>query len=222
MGNKNNKNLKEIEVQRNTQEINEITKNIIFIEKTGIYLKFEYNKGLFRNKIKVIKFDSKYNDNLEMEYVNSGHYIFIDIKNFLKYYTALMNATNVLCSDKVRKTLDRKSLKRNSKILDKGVEEEEKDEDSDICPICEENKVNISLPCSHFFCENCIKIWMVKSETCPLCRFKLQKNETNPGGVKGSSLWCVVETVNKKEIDKENEQILLNLTENMFKSKFKK
>ncbi len=42
--------------------------------------------------------------------------------------------------------------------------------DDEICCICMENKANLILPCTHNYCENCIKEWKVTSKTCPICR----------------------------------------------------
>lgn len=93
-------------------------------------------------------------------------------------------------------------------------------DDSSLCPICEENNVDISLPCSHFFCEKCIKTWVIKSETCPLCRIKLQYNKDNetPAGITGSNSWSVItqDEQIKQELKKESIEILLKLTDDFF------
>eukprot|EP00667_Euglena_gracilis_P010923 EG_transcript_11135 len=42
------------------------------------------------------------------------------------------------------------------------------------CPICrdafEEGRRVLRLPCRHLFCEECLRPWLEKSRTCPLCR----------------------------------------------------
>jgi len=43
------------------------------------------------------------------------------------------------------------------------------------CAICMERDATLVLPCLHCFCEQCIKIWKNKSETCPMCRVALQE-----------------------------------------------
>jgi hypothetical protein len=42
--------------------------------------------------------------------------------------------------------------------------------EDDECTICMENKCEVSLSCSHAFCENCIQQWNLSSATCPICR----------------------------------------------------
>ena len=45
------------------------------------------------------------------------------------------------------------------------------------CPICFENGMVIELHnCKHTFHLSCIKKWMKKKRTCPLCRCQLNKN----------------------------------------------
>jgi len=43
------------------------------------------------------------------------------------------------------------------------------------CPICmEDTNKNIKLPCSHVFCEECIKKWLLKNtNSCPNCRINV-------------------------------------------------
>eukprot|EP00656_Telonema_subtile_P014148 TRINITY_DN17212_c0_g1_i1.p1 TRINITY_DN17212_c0_g1~~TRINITY_DN17212_c0_g1_i1.p1 ORF type:complete len:185 (+),score=41.69 TRINITY_DN17212_c0_g1_i1:176-730(+) len=38
------------------------------------------------------------------------------------------------------------------------------------CCLCMENTSNVSLACSHAFCEECLSEWLAREETCPLCR----------------------------------------------------
>lgn len=49
---------------------------------------------------------------------------------------------------------------------------------SDTCAICmDEFVVNESvpqLPCLHVFHEDCLARWLMRTNTCPLCRFQLQ------------------------------------------------
>ena len=44
------------------------------------------------------------------------------------------------------------------------------------CPICmEETDKNIKLNCNHIFCITCIEKWFLnKSNTCPICRVKIE------------------------------------------------
>ncbi|EDR25739.1 hypothetical protein EDI_295120 [Entamoeba dispar SAW760] len=52
-------------------------------------------------------------------------------------------------------------------ILNQTIESTETDE---ICPICYDNKVNVSLPCGHSFCDNCIINWAQQHCYCPSCK----------------------------------------------------
>lgn len=56
--------------------------------------------------------------------------------------------------------------------------------DKNICPIClvsnlDQNETHIrKTECGHQFCDQCIKTWLSKSKTCPLCRTKLEGKTT--------------------------------------------
>lgn len=56
--------------------------------------------------------------------------------------------------------------------------------DSSSCSICmDEFEVGTGasqLPCDHFFHKDCIVPWLNRSNTCPLCRHKLPKEEEEP------------------------------------------
>ena len=40
------------------------------------------------------------------------------------------------------------------------------------CPICYELNPNWQLPCKHCFHEPCLRKWMPRNKTCPVCRAK--------------------------------------------------
>ena len=48
------------------------------------------------------------------------------------------------------------------------------------CYIClqtfNKNKKIRLLPCNHMFCEGCLKPWLLKNSTCPICKFELKPN----------------------------------------------
>lgn len=56
----------------------------------------------------------------------------------------------------------------NPKVNTKQIELDPDDE----CPICTENKVDETLPCSHRFCSACLKLWLIinGNRNCPICR----------------------------------------------------
>ena len=119
---------------------------------------------------------------------------------------------------------NQKLIKRIKTLGSKSFDNYGSDESS-LCPICDENKVEVSLPCSHFFCEKCIKSWVIKSETCPLCRFKLKikkDNEKDVGaGIEGSQRWDIINNDEefKNQIKEDNKDLLLKLTKDLFYKK---
>ncbi|KAJ4461040.1 hypothetical protein PAPYR_2478 [Paratrimastix pyriformis] len=40
----------------------------------------------------------------------------------------------------------------------------------DECMICMSHPIEITLPCTHSFCNDCFQSWLAKSQTCPYCR----------------------------------------------------
>uniref|UniRef100_A0A0X3P4M6 RING-type E3 ubiquitin transferase n=2 Tax=Schistocephalus solidus TaxID=70667 RepID=A0A0X3P4M6_SCHSO len=56
---------------------------------------------------------------------------------------------------------------------------------SESCPICFDDyaagEVVITLPCEHFFHENCITRWLKEHGTCPICRKNLAGHDTSDG-----------------------------------------
>ncbi|KAF7271935.1 hypothetical protein GWI33_015233 [Rhynchophorus ferrugineus] len=49
----------------------------------------------------------------------------------------------------------------------------------DDCVICFERKPDLTLPCTHSFCTQCIEEWNELHDTCPLCRERLEStNDT--------------------------------------------
>ena len=40
----------------------------------------------------------------------------------------------------------------------------------EVCNICLENKNMLRTDCYHIYCDECLEKWMVRSNTCPVCR----------------------------------------------------
>ena len=212
----NNYIVKKEDVEKNIEKINDLTKKNTLMDFIGLYLEFSIDETFSSSKkiIKVIvkKFNSK-----ENKIENEENIVRLTIEEFYSYYNALMNSLNIFYEQKL--------VERFSTLGEKDFQTLGADESS-FCPICEENKVEVSLPCSHFFCEDCIKSWVIKSETCPLCRFKLKYNKNNernqiPAGIEGSQRWSIINNDEemKQQIKKENIDIFLKLTNNLFYSK---
>ena len=203
-----NTEIKREDVEKNIIEVNQITKTIVFMNKFKLYLVFELVDSPIQKiskkiiKVKIYEYDDK------ICFVEKRpNCLFITMDDFYRYYNLLMSCRSKFLNEQMRSNMDKLRL---SQIDILGEDE------SSICPICFKNNVNMSLPCSHFFCNDCIKTWLVKSESCPLCRYKLTVNKTNPTGVKGGQSWNIIDEVDPEEVDKENEEGLKILTKKLF------
>jgi hypothetical protein len=49
--------------------------------------------------------------------------------------------------------------------------------DMEECVVCMERKPAVVLPCTHAFCNECLSQWKGKSDSCPLCRASVSKQE---------------------------------------------
>ena len=191
------------DVLKNIFQINQISKTLVFMKKLKVHLIFELDdeSSSRRKSRKIIKVTIYDYDNKTCMVFKRKKPIHITIENFYNYFNLLMNTKNTFLQNQLNQNLQRSN----------------NDEDeSDLCPICTENNVNISLPCSHFFCEDCIKGWLIKSQSCPLCRYKLKLNKKAPSGVSGAQNWDIVEDVNQEQLEKENMESLCMLTDKLF------
>jgi len=62
----------------------------------------------------------------------------------------------------------------------KSVEQTESkclEDDDGLCTICFLNTVDVSLPCAHQYCQECIEDWYARDPTCPHCRQRLVPDE---------------------------------------------
>ena len=204
-----NSTLEKEEILSAIKKINETTKKIVVIEFIGVYLEFYLDESSFSKKIIKVNVHS-YNSKLQRP-EKIKKIVRLTISEFMNYYNALINALSNFYENRL--------IERYSK-LNEYERERLGSEEVYLCPICDENNIDISLPCSHFFCEKCLKEWMKKSKTCPLCRLKLEfsnKKET-PGGIKGSGSWSILtndESLNQ-EIKRDSIDIVLKLTNDLF------
>ena len=201
MGNgwKNTEKSKE-EVESNIITANQMTQNELFMKKTGLFLKFTLDinpiTNIFtKNIIKVEVF--KFMNNLKYFYKDKK----LTLSEFYNFYNCLINSTHIFYENKLKQKFP------NGK----------KNEENDICPICEENKVSIMLDCYHFFCEKCIKTWLFdKKNSCPLCRLEIDLNRVEDD-IKKSRHWNVIDNIDPKEYDKDESERFENLIQTLFK-----
>lgn len=49
------------------------------------------------------------------------------------------------------------------------------------CAVCKEDfqlgQIVLQMPCSHVFCEACLKQWLTRHNTCPTCRYELRTDD---------------------------------------------
>ena len=215
MGNNiwDNSRIKKIEVENNIIKINDLMKKYTIMNFTGLNLFFSIDEDGSNAKkiIKVIvkKFNSQ-NGTIE----NDEKIKHLTLEQFYSYYNALMNSLSTFYEAKLEERLSTLGEKNFNNLVSG---------ESGMCPICEEEQVNVSLPCSHFFCEECIKAWVIKSDTCPMCRFKLKHSKENekkgrPAGIEGSNSWLILNNDDniKQEIKKENIDTFIKLTNDYF------
>ncbi|KAL3266428.1 hypothetical protein HHI36_010602 [Cryptolaemus montrouzieri] len=72
------------------------------------------------------------------------------------------------------------------------------------CSICFERKHELTLPCAHSFCSQCIEEWNSEHQTCPICRDKLESTDDT---------WVLSEKPNAEEICEELRHNLMELSE---------
>ena len=217
MGNKwDNYIVKKEEVEKNIERINELAKKYALIEFICLYLEFSLDESVFFSN-KIIKVIVKKFNLKEGIIEDEFNIVRLTIEEFYTYYNALMNSLNIFYEKKLEERL--------KTLVEDDFGNIDNDESS-LCPICEEKKVQISLPCFHFFCEQCIKTWVIKSDTCPLCRFKLKNNKENKEkgtsvDIEGIQRWSIFSNneVIQQEIKKDNLDIFLKLTNNLFYTK---
>ena len=205
----NNTYLKKSEVAQTILNINEKMKKPNIIELIGANINFILNN--INNKNRIISA----NINITSDLAKVNHkMIYLTLEQFYQYYNALID-----CID----ALDNKECEKSFLSIEKKLEDQD-NLDSDLCPICNEKKFNISLPCKHFFCQDCIKNWMIKSETCPICRTKLKKENRKEKllkydvGIYGVESWYVMEVDLNILAEARNQSInlFLNLNKKLF------
>ena len=201
--------LKKSEVEETITKINEKLKQSSITELIGANIKFILTDN--KNKNRIIK--AEINMNMELT-KGSQKTFYLTLEQFYQYYNSLIDCIEALDNEECEKSF--LSLEKKMEDIDTL--------DSDLCPICNEKKLNISLPCKHFFCQDCIKNWMIKSETCPICRCKLKKENRKEKiqkydiDIYGVESWFIMEVdLNVlAEARKNNINVFLNLNKKLF------
>ena len=201
--------LKKTEVEATISKINEKMRQSEINELIGAKIKFILNDSNSKNRI--IKAEINMNTQLTK---GNQKIFYLTLEQFYQYYNSLID-----CMD----ALDNKECEKSYLSIEKKLEDIDT-LDSDLCPICNEKKFNISLPCKHFFCQDCIKNWMIKSETCPICRCQLKKENRKEKiqkydiGIYGAESWYVMEVDLNflSEARKDSINVFLNINKKLF------
>ena len=161
------------EVLEDIEKINEITKTDLFKKKTNMNLTFtlDDNSPFKRTNSKnLILLNITFYNKKENKIIKKKENL--DLDEFYNFYECLINSTILF--------FEKKNFSEN-KIIN----------EIEICSICEEEKVDTMLECSHFFCNQCIKTWLLKkNNSCPLCRFQIKIDKKN--GEIDSKIWNII------------------------------
>ena len=170
------------EVLKDIKNTNKITKTDVFKNFTGTKLKFELKDSFFEktNSKNIIEV------NIASYKINTFIFnktVYIDLDEFYNFYESLINSTHIFFEKK------------------KFVEKRSNSQDS-ICPICNVLKVDTMLNCCHFFCNDCIKTWLLKKKNyCPLCQYQV-KIDKNKGEIESND-WDVIDNLDENECNNE-------------------
>jgi hypothetical protein len=192
------------EVIEDINALNKITTSEPFILKTQSSLNFSLDdSSMFNRKSrKIIKCAITSNNNTKKNKTKN-----IQIDDFYKFYDTTISSSQIFLDEKLKlnKNINQENHK-NDEITDDG---------NDICPICENNKVSVMLDCYHFFCEDCIKTWLIKKKSnCPFCRLNVNNSEKN---LNKENQWDIVDDLNQSEYNRELNNKFIFLYNKLFK-----
>ena len=199
------------EVLEDIQALNKITTSEPFVLKTESSLTFTLDdSSMFNRKSrKIIKCAITSNNNKKKNKNKS-----IQIDDFYKFYDITISCSQIFLDEKLKLN---KNIIENDKnnYKNENNKEEITDDGNDICPICEYKKVSVMLDCYHFFCEDCIKTWVIKKNSnCPLCRLKVEKTNKN---LNKENQWDIIDDLNQSEYDRELNNKFIFLYNKLFK-----
>lgn len=85
-----------------------------------------------------------------------------------------------------------------------------KAQDEQECPVCKDEfpvgQIVLVLPCKHIFHEECIKEWLKRNNTCPVCRFAVDGSSASSGGGGGAPQGSNANENNNEEDDDDEVQ----------------
>ena len=192
------------EVIEDINALNKITTSEPFILKTQSSLNFSLDdSSMFNRKSrKIIKCAITSNNNTKKNKTKN-----IQIDDFYKFYDTTISSSQIFLDEKLK--LNKNINQENHKT------DEITDDGNDICPICENNKVSVMLDCYHFFCEDCIKTWLIKKKSnCPFCRLNVNNSEKN---LNKENQWDIVDDLNQSEYNRELNNKFIFLYNKLFK-----
>ncbi|XP_060531454.1 RING finger protein 141-like [Cylas formicarius] len=129
-------------------------------------------------------------------------YRLLSLSQFMKIFKTL--SCQNLAAEHSQCCTSSNSEKLNiSKILD-NINESSNSHSSEECCICFERKQELTLPCAHSYCLQCIEEWNEAHDTCPICRERLQSRDES---------WIISEVPKAEDISKEIRDNLLELAD---------
>ncbi|XKL61224.1 hypothetical protein PGB90_008281 [Kerria lacca] len=146
-------------------EFNSISRGCM--DSDGKQLVFVVKKGsdssiLWKGTVKIIclKYDTETKQMESCRILNLAQFlkIFKTIKNELNTAQQIDANEDISCSN-THYLMEKVSLTINDNC-----------QESTECCICLERKQEITLPCTHSYCQQCITLWNVNNNTCPVCR----------------------------------------------------
>ena len=189
---------------------NKITENHLFYKRTNLKLIFllvddsAYNRKT--KKIIEVKISNYVEKTKEIKPRKEKNIL---INDFYKFYNCLMNCLPMFYDERLKEKIRRKSLPKNN--------DDEDEEDSTLCPICEEFQMSVQLSCGHFFCKQCIQTWVNKSsKTCPMCRLSIEVDKNK--NIKNMAEWDIVDDkkINKNEMESEYQETFYKIIGDLF------
>lgn len=189
-------------VEETISKVNNITTNILFIQMMKIKLIFSINVG--RIKVPFVKsiiktqiyLPEEQDINNETEIPNK--IVHISLTDFMAFADRLNGNKEMFYENKMYQKM--KSSFEN-KSIDKQQDDTQQNNNlsistpdyDNICPICDEKKIEIILECRHAFCEKCIETWLFdKKNSCPMCRIEINISNSD-GNSFAINQWVILE-----------------------------